>query len=331
VDGEIVGWLGLKFGPKPSHPLDREFMQKQSRVFYLIGAGILVVSSLIALLLSKHLLNPIRRLSEATKALTQRDFKTRIPVESSDELGNLAESFNSMAKQLEDHERNQQQWLSDISHELRTPLSVLIGEIEALQDGIRKPEPAALASLWDEAKHLGKIVNDLHELSMAEAGSLTMQKKTVDPVSILDQTIRLFKHRCETSGIIIKTGLAPAPKLSIRADPDRLIQLFSNLIENTFQHANKPGVLCVRQVYESGHFKAHFEDTGPGVAHEAMPHLFDRLFRVDPSRSRDTGGSGLGLAICKSIVENHLGEIQAKNGKMGGLHVEVTLPVEKNG
>ncbi len=328
VDNQVVGWLGLKFGPKPAHHLDREFIQKQSRVFYLIGSGILLVSTLLALLLSKHLLKPIRRLSEGTKALAQRDFKTRIPVASSDELGNLAESFNNMAKQLQEYERNQQQWLSDISHELRTPLSVLIGEIEALQDGIRKPDTASLASLWDEAKHLGKIVNDLHELSMVEAGGPSMERQSLDPVSILNQTIGLFKTRYESSGMSMEVDLTPRSGWSVLADSDRLMQLFSNLLENTFQHTEKPGVLSIRLVSGENKFTVVFEDTGPGVSDEALPHLFERLYRADPSRSRATGGSGLGLAICKSIVENHQGKIQARNGEKGGLLIEVTLPVE---
>jgi len=328
VNNQIVGWLGLKFGPNLSHPLDREFMQKQSQVFYLIGGGILIVSTLIALLLTNHLLTPIQQLSAATRALTQRDFKTRIPVESSDELGNLAENFNNMAKRMEDYERHQQQWLSDISHELRTPLSVLIGEIEALQDGIRQPDTASLASLGDEAKHLGKIVNDLHELSMVEAGGLLMERQSLDPVSILDQTIRLFKNRYDGCGIKVETNLKSPSVLTVNGDPDRLMQLFSNLLENTFQHADKPCVLSVRQVCEENHFRVFFEDTGPGVSPEALPHLFERLYRADASRSRSTGGSGLGLAICKSIAENHQGKIQARNGEKGGLLIAVTLPIE---
>ena len=331
VDGKTVGWLGRKVGPQRYHPLDQAFLQKQSKVFYMIGAATLIVSTIIALLLSKNLLIPIRQLSEATKALTQRNFGTRIPVKSSDELGNLARRFNEMAQKLEDYELKQQQWLSDISHELRTPLSVLIGEIEALQDGIRKPDESSLSSLQDEARHIINIVNDLRDLSLAETGPDSMKKESFKPLSILNQTIHVFRNRFESSGMSLDVNLGPAPgDLRMIGDPDRIMQLFSNLLDNAVSHTTKPGKLTIRQTCSIDHLKLTFEDTGPGVPEKALPRLFDRLYRADPSRSRMTGGSGLGLAICKTIIENHNGIIMAKNAKNGGLSIEIMLPLLLN-
>ena len=328
VDEKTVGWLGLKSGAQRSHPLDQAFLQKQSKVFYMIGVATLLVSMIIALLLSKNLLTPIRQVSEATKELTLRNFSTRIPVKSSDELGNLARSFNEMAQKLEDYERKQQQWLSDISHELRTPLSVLIGEIEALQDGIRKPDDASLTSLGDEARHLISIVNDLSDLSLAEAGVLSMKKEAFKPLSILNQTVYIFKNRFESAGMTIDLDLGETTgDVKMIGDPGRIMQLFSNLLANALSHTMKPGKLTIRQNCTADQLKLIFGDTGPGVPENALPKLFDRLYRADPSRSRMTGGSGLGLAICKSIVEKHSGIIRAQNMENGGFNIEVMLPI----
>jgi len=329
VDNSAVGWIGLRPNKKQSDSLDQEYVQTQSMIIFITGGIILLASSLFALIFSRQLLRPIKLLADATKALTQRNFGVRIQVKSSDELGNLAERFNFMAKKMEDYEENQQQWLSDISHELRTPLSVLIGEIEALQDGIRKPDEKSLASLRDEAKHLEKLVNDLHALSLAEAGAISMKMASLKPVHILTQAITHFQNRIESSGMSMEIMLEPgADDLHIQGDPHRLIQLFSNLIENALIHTEKPGRLIIRQTHTKDKIILIFEDTGPGVPDESLSRLFERLYRTDSSRSRLTGGSGLGLAICKSIVELHNGKIQALNGGEGGLKIEITLPLE---
>ena len=288
----------------------------------------MLVSIGIAFLLSRHLLAPIKRLSEAAEALGDRNFSTRIPVVSKDELGTLAIRFNTMAEKLETYERNQQQWLSDISHELRTPLSVLIGEIEALQDGIRKPDKASLSSLCAEARHLSKIVNDLHYLSLSEAGTAPMEMNIIKPLPVLSQAIYFFQNRMVNNEMSVEVLLDPAAAdLQMKGDRDRLMQLFTNLLENALNHTNKPGALTIRQTNSGRQLTIIFEDTGPGVSELALPRLFDRLYRADPSRNRKTGNSGLGLAICKTIVENHNGKILAQNSEKGGLKIEIRLPV----
>jgi two-component system, OmpR family, sensor histidine kinase BaeS len=329
LDNNTVGWIGLKPLVKRSDSLDQEYLQKQSMIIFITGGIILLVSSFFALIFSRHLLKPIRLLADATKALTQRNFGARVTVQSSDELGNLAERFNFMAKKMEDYEQNQLRWLSDISHELRTPLSVLIGEIEAIQDGVRKADEKSLGSLCDEARHLEKLVNDLHALSLAEAGAISMKMISLKPVSILTQAIYHFQTRIENSGMSLDVRVEPTgDDLKMMGDPLRLVQLFSNLIENALIHTEKPGRLIIKQTHTNDTICLIFEDTGPGVPEESLPRLFERLYRADSSRSRLTGGSGLGLAICKSIVELHNGKIQAKNGDEGGLKIEITLPLE---
>jgi two-component system sensor histidine kinase BaeS len=331
VDDVTVGWVGLRSYIKGSNTLDQEYLQKQSMIIFITGGIILLVSSLFSLIFSRHLLKPIRLLADATKSLTQRNFGVRIHVQSSDELGDLAGRFNFMAKKMEDYEQNQLRWLSDISHELRTPLSVLIGEIEAIQDGVRKADERSLKSLCDEAKHLEKLVNDLHALSLAEAGVISMKMISLKPISILSQAIYHFQNRIENSGMTVDLRMEPnGDSLKMLGDPHRLVQLFSNLIENALVHTEKPGRLIIKQSHIKDKMYIIFEDTGPGVPEESLPRLFERLYRADSSRSRSTGGSGLGLAICKSIVELHHGNIQAQNGDEGGLKIEITLPLDPN-
>ncbi|CAB1062945.1 Sensory histidine kinase BaeS [Olavius sp. associated proteobacterium Delta 1] len=326
VDGQTVGWLGLHKREHLANPLAVGFLSQQSQMLYFIGGGILLLAAVVAFLLSKHLLAPVDKLMAGTQALMSRRFDTRIEVESKDELGQLAADFNSMAQTLESYEHMRQQWISDIAHELRTPLSILRGEIEALKDGVRQVNRDSLNSLLAEARHLGKIVNDLHELSLADTGALSIKKAPVDPAAILKETLGHFRQGFAENQITIENNLENDPPITVIGDADRLQQLFSNLVENTLHYADAPGILKIGQTCTANRLILFFEDSGPGVPEGALDRLFDRLYRVDRSRSRAQGGSGLGLSICKSIVNALGGEIRATNGSLGGLRIEVELP-----
>jgi two-component system, OmpR family, sensor histidine kinase BaeS len=328
VDGKTVGWLGLYKREHLSNQRVAAFLAQQSRALYLIGGPILLLAAIVAFLLSRHFLAPIRQLTAGTRALSSRRFDTRIEVQSQDELGQLARDFNLMAQTLANYEKMRQQWISDISHELRTPLSVLRGELEAIQDGVRELNPETVDSLHAEVLHIAKIVNDLHELSLADAGSLSFNKEPVDPLLVLADTLKAFKTRFEKQAIDLQDDLASAAPVRILGDADRLTQLFSNLLENTLRYADTPGTLKLGYNRTANQIKLYFEDSGPGVPQASLAHLFDRLYRVDKSRSRALGGSGLGLSICKSIVDTLGGQIKAVNAPSGGLRIEIGLPLE---
>jgi two-component system, OmpR family, sensor histidine kinase BaeS len=331
MNGKRIGWLSLKESKNYHLPLDRAFAEDRISLYYIIGSVYLIILISITFLFSKHILRPIGKLAEATKNLGHLNFNTRIPIKSSDELGELALHFNNMAQKLEDYERNQKQWLTDTSHELRMPLSVLICEIDALNDGIRKPDKGTLKALGNEARHLMKLVNDLNDISLIESGVLALKKKLLKPLPILSEDVYVFQKRFESSNISIEFEFDElAADLQVLGDYDRLKQLFSNILENAIRYVKRPGKLIVRQRRDKGLIKFIFEDSGPGVPDEALPFLFNRLYRVDSSRSRKTGGSGLGLAICKSIVEMHNGMIQAQNVQGGGLMIEISLPIESD-
>lgn len=330
VDGQVVGWLGLRKHERPMRPLDVEFLRAQSQTFYTIGGVAFLLAMLVTFGLSRQLLTPVKELARATRALTSRRFDTRLKIRTQDEFGQLAAAFNNMAQALERYEQLQRQWLADISHELRTPLAVLRGEIEAMQDGVREVTAEALASLHFEVMHLGRIVQQLHDLSWLESRPGEVELTPVKPLEVLAETLRSFQTRFEQRGIRVESGGEKLQQVAIMAEADRLKQLFTNLLENTLRYVQAPGVLKITPELTAGQFALHFEDSGPGVPEASLQHLFDRLYRVDKARSRAQGGSGLGLAICKGIVECFGGRIEASQAPSGGLRITLVFPVLSN-
>ncbi|GBC61924.1 two-component sensor histidine kinase [Desulfonema ishimotonii] len=327
AEGHTIGWMGLRISNQFYHPLDIHYIKGQNKAFYLIGTTILALALLISFLLSKHLLEPVRRLTEGTKALAAFKFDTRTDVRTNDELGQLASDFNRMAETLQKYEQMRTQWITDISHELRTPLSVLRGEIEAMQDGIREMTPVTLDSLHSEVLRLGKLVNDLHQLSLSDTRNLYMEKKPVNPLTVLTDTLHLLEGRFEQRKIVIQTDIDPTAPVLLMGDANRLSQLFVNLMENALRYTDSPGVLEIRSEITGECLVLYIEDSPPGVPDDALERIFDRLYRVDKSRSREMGGSGLGLSICRQIVESHGGTIRADHAKAGGLAIIMEFPV----
>jgi len=323
VDGKLVGWIGLEKMEHISHPLDKDFMRQQVNAFYLIGCGILMIAVLASILLSRHLLAPIRQLTSGTQALAARKFDTQIDVHTADELGQLAADFNTMASTIEKYEEMRQQWILDIAHELRNPLSILRGEIEAMQDGVRKMSKEAIESLHAEVLHLSRIVNDLHTLSIAETGALCFQREPIALIRLLRDSLATFETRFDRQGIEVEDRLGDDLRCTVEGDTDCFKQVFANLLENSLRFTDAPGTLKVWQESPPGRVALYFEDSAPGVPEKSLGKLFDRLYRVDPSRSRNRGGSGLGLAICKNIVENLNGTIEAMNAPSGGLKIRI--------
>lgn len=333
VDHVTVGWLGLIKREHMVDPYLMEYIKQQSITFYSIGGAILLLVIMVSFLLSHHLLKPIRQLSQGTRALTSFQFDTRIPIRSQDELGRLAGDFNRMADTLKEYETMRQQWISDISHELRTPLAILKGEIEALLDGVRKPNPGTLESFYSEVLRLSKLVADLHALSLADTQNLQAQHKDIQPIEILKTMVSHYRGRMIHSGIKVKMSIGRASKPAdsgpvIFGDEDRLAQLFSNLLENTLRYTDSPGILKILARHDSYKLAIWFEDSAPGVPNQSLERIFERLYRVETSRNSNLGGSGLGLAICKQIVDSHGGMIRAGMAQAGGLRIQIVLPLK---
>lgn len=326
-DDVVAGYVGLAPVKKLSDTGDLHFVEQQTETFALVALVMLGLSLVISLPITAHLLRPVHDLTAGTIQLIAGRFSTRIPISTSDELGILSRHFNTLALTLEENEKARKNWVADISHELRTPLAVLQGEVEAIQDGVRTPEPKVINALHSEITHLGRLVSDLYELSMTEIGALNYKMVEVNPVGILQGTLEAFEPRFEQKGITIRTELSQNMLHSLVADPDRLQQLFANLLENSLRYTSSPGALLVTANQGRDSVVISFSDTAPGVEDQRLDKLFDRLYRGDESRNRDTGGAGLGLAICRNIVDAHQGGIKTGHSSLGGLLVTIELPL----
>jgi two-component system sensor histidine kinase BaeS len=325
-NGKTVGFVGLIKPPQRLlTPRQLEFLARQKTALAYGACGMFLVVILFSLPLSRHLLRPVRAMASATRDVTAGEYGVRIPVSSSDELGQLAHSFNLMALALERNEKARRQWVADISHELRTPVAVLQGEIEALLDGVRPINPEAVRSLHGEALRLHRLVDDLYQLALSDLGALTYRKENVDLGDILTDCIETFHPRFEEKKIALGTPDVPEG-LVVFGDAQRLHQLFANLFDNSLKYTDPGGALRLSVDHSGGSITVVLEDTPPAVPQNQLERLFERLYRVDVSRSRASGGSGLGLSICKNIAEAHEGSISAGLSSLGGLSITVTLP-----
>ncbi len=322
--GDTIGYLALQVPPLETDQLAGDFQDQQMQSFVLIAVLALLLSALTALLLSRRLLQPIRRITSGAKRLGAGRYDARIPVDRSDELGRLAEDFNHLAATLESNEQARRQWIADISHELRTPLAILRGEIEALLDGVRQCSPRHIESLHNEVLGLGKLVDDLYELALSDLGAMDYKRESLDLAEIIEDSEDFFLQRFRESDLKLINRVKPP--LPFTGDRRRLQQLFTNLLENSRRYTDAGGRLEISHQALPGTYRLILQDTAPGAPEAALPHLFERLYRVDKSRSRALGGSGLGLAICHNIVQAHGGDIRAEPSGLGGLSIVIELP-----
>ena len=324
VDDRVVGWIARSPFRRISTAADLAFQQEQLRAAWIIAGLALAVAALVAVVLARLFLQPVKRVAEATHRLAAGNYATRVEVRSTDELGRLGEDFNRLAQALERNEQLRRRFMADISHELRTPLAVLSGELEALEDGVRPLTRESLDSLRAEVNALGKLVDDLNQLALADSGALAYRKATVDVVPLVAQALESHRDRLAERSLAIETawnGAAP-----VFGDADRLRQMFRNLLENSARYTERGGRVRVAVRRDADKVAIEFEDSAPGVPAAALPQLFERFYRVEGSRSRANGGTGLGLAICRSIAAAHGGDIAATPSPLGGLRVSVSLP-----
>ena len=323
---QTVGYLGLLPAGEPTDPRQLDFVQRHKWTMTLVAIFTALAAALLCIPLARRLARPVSTLAEGTRALARGQYSVRLPVVSSDELGQLTQDFNLLAEALEENETDRKQWVADISHELRTPLSILRGEIEALQDGIRTATPSQLDSLHGEVLHLVRLVEDLYELSMSDIGALTYRKEPVDFRAIVSDVIELYRPRLAEKGLTLTADLCDRPVI-LEADAQRLQQLIENLLENSLRYTDAGGALMISLGSDTTTATLQLQDTAPGVSEQELPRLFERLYRVEASRTRGSGGAGLGLSICKNIVHAHGGSIDAKHSELGGIWTTVRLPV----
>ncbi|MFY2736536.1 two-component system sensor histidine kinase BaeS [Pseudocitrobacter sp. RIT415] len=328
VDGLEVGAVIASPVERLTRNTDINFDQQQRRTSWLIVALSTLLAALATFPLARGLLAPVKRLVEGTHKLAAGDFSTRVDARGSDELGRLAQDFNQLASTLDRNQQMRRDFMADISHELRTPLAVLRGELEAIQDGVRKFTPESVASLQAEVATLTKLVDDLHQLSMSDEGALAYQKAPVDLVSLLEIAAGAFRERLASRGLTLHLSLPDSAM--VFGDRDRLMQLFNNVLENSLRYTDSGGEVHIRASKTLQNITVEFADSGPGVSDEQLAMLCERFYRTEGSRNRASGGSGLGLAICVNIVTAHGGRLDAAHSPFGGVSIKVELPLDRD-
>ncbi|MFL6672565.1 MAG: ATP-binding protein [Massilia sp.] len=328
ANGRTVGYLAVARVMRPSDALAAAFLDQLKSSLWAIVVASLVLSALAAVILAAHFRKPIGRLAGGARALADGHFDTRLPVGRSDELGELAHSFNQLAQRLASMEQSRRQWVADTSHELRTPLSVLRAQLEAIEDGVRSADAGTVAAMLRQVLSLNKLIDQLYALARADVGALECQRQPLDLWALAIECGAAFADRLRAARLTLDTGPAPCPSL-VAADPERMRQVFANLFENAVRYTAPGGQLALHARTHAGHLEIAVDDSAPGVPDEALQRLSERFYRADASRSRAQGGAGLGLALCQRILAAHDAHLAFSHSPLGGLRATVTFPLEQ--
>jgi signal transduction histidine kinase len=270
--------------------------------------------------------SPIGALAKAARRLGRGDLSQRVQLQGEGEVAALAQAFNTMATDLEHAEQLRRNMVADVAHELRTPLSNIQGYLEAIHDRVIKPDAATIRSLSEETALLSRLVNELQELSLAEAGELKLVYQAEDITNLIKQAVTPWQPKVTAKEISLSLDLPDnLPLVSI--DWQRVNQVLHNLLENAVAHTHKGGTISVAAITQGDWVVVSVSDTGEGIPAEDLPHIFERFYRVDKSRARATGGSGLGLTIAKRLVEAHGGTITVQSELAKGSRFSFTLPI----
>ena len=295
--------------------------------FLLWGSLVTVgIALLVTFILSRRILAPVKSLTLAARRLGQGDFSQRVQSNDKSEVGELARTFNSMASDLERAEQLQRNMVADIAHELRTPLSNIRGYLEAARDGVIRPDADTIRSLDEEAGLLSRLVDDLQELSLAEAGELKLARQAEDIAELISKAAATMQIQAEVKGVPVSIDL-PDKLPAVNIDSHRIGQVLRNLLENAVAHTTKGDAITVTATQRGSWIEVSVVNTGEGIPADDLPNIFERFYRVDKSRARATGGSGLGLTIAKRLVEAHGGKIEAQSEPGKGSRFTFTLPV----
>ncbi len=325
VNGQTVGTV-IQTGVMPLRdPTEEAFLIRTGRGLLWGAVAASAVALLLGLALARNLTRPLRRLTVAIHAMAAGKLEQRVDVTSRDEIGELAEAFNTMSAQLAQSNQARRQMTADIAHELRNPLMVITGYIEALREGVLRPSPARFDMMHEEAQHLQRLVADLRTLSLADAGELALMPQVVEPSVLLARVAEGYAPAAQKAGIVLVVEpLTAAPE--VKVDVERMVQVLANLVTNALRHTPAGGTVTLAAHTEPRGAALTVTDTGEGIAPDVLPLVFDRFYRADTARSQSGDESGLGLAIVKSIVAGHGGTVDVASELGKGTTFTVHLP-----
>lgn len=317
---------------RPFADLGLEAMQVLFRSigrFFILGSIVaIIIALLIVFFLSDRILSPVKKLTAAARQVGQGDFSPRVAVaKDKSEMGGLARTFDMMAENLERTEQLRKNMVADVAHELRTPLSNIKGYLEAVSDGVVQPDSDTIGKLNEEAALLTRLVDDLQDLSLVEAGTLKLVCRAENITGIITQAVALAQPQAAAKGLALTAEIADNLP-SVNIDAQRIGQVLRNLLQNAIAYTPSGGSVKVSaRLQESRWLEIGVADTGQGIPAESLPFVFERFYRVDKSRTRATGGNGLGLTIGKRLVEAHGGQIKAESEPGKGSRFSFTIPV----
>ncbi len=312
--------------PPPPRPAPGSIPPWLWMVFLFAGMAGLVVAMGLSLWMANRISKPLSELTATTASITEGEYGEKVEVSGGREIEELATAFNTLSEKLERNEKLRQNMVADIAHELRTPLTTLRGDFEAVKDGLIEPDSAVLDNLLGDILVLTRLVEDLQQVSLAEAGQLKLELAQVDTKTLVDDVASRFEN--EIAGKQISLNIETDPSLMpIRADRLRISQVLGNLIKNSLLHTPEGGSITVSAVQSGREVILSVADTGPGIAPDELPYIFERFYRADKSRMRKTGGSGLGLTIARTLVKAHGGRIWAKSEIGKGTTISFSVPI----
>jgi histidine kinase len=303
-----------------------ESFQAAVHEILLVAAALATIAAVfISTFVTRRIVNPIREMQTASRHIANGHYEERVQIAGEDELADLAQSFNQMAGTLEQTEERRRQLIGDVAHELRTPLSSIKIVMEGLQDGVLPAEPATFLSVEREVNRLQRLVHDLEELSKAEAGQIPLELELVNPITFVQTAVDRLILQYEDKDVQLNTEI-PDNLPQVNVDQARMTQVMLNLLGNALQYTPTGGTVIVRGGAEAEQLILAVQDTGIGIPAESLPHIFERFYRVDKSRSRTGGGSGIGLTISEHIVEAHNGRLTVASP---GPNQGSTLPIAR--
>ncbi|HSJ54262.1 MAG TPA: ATP-binding protein [Anaerolineae bacterium] len=341
ADGRVAGYLVVSVPPRAAllGPLEEALVTRLRRWLAVAGVAAGGLALLLGLGLSRSLTAPLQHLAAAARGIAQRDFSRRVEPEGSAELVEVALAFNEMAAALDESEQQRKNMVADVAHELRTPLSVLQGNLQALLDDLYPLDKAEVSRLYDETRLLSRLVDDLRDLALADAGQLSLNLRAMDAAALVTDVGESLGLAAEAQDVLLTLDLEENLP-PVLADPDRLAQVLRNLVTNALRHTAPGGTVTLSARRDGAFLRLVVADNGEGIMPGDLAHVFDRFWRADRSRSRDgadgeadgrvtggPGGSGLGLAIAQSLVQAHGGRIWAESDRGVGTKFALTIPL----